>query len=134
MTDINISDVDYIVLLVAAALSFGFGFLYFSERVAGATFMEIHQTKADAPMAVPLLLEAVHVLLLSWLIAVFYMLQMDHGLVRGIGLLFGATMIVSYFAIAGFTQKPPKLGIMNSGYFIGVVVVNLATQYVSRII
>ena len=41
-------------------------------------------------MVQPMVLEAVSLLLLSWLIAVFYLLQMDHGMARGIGLLFGA--------------------------------------------
>ena len=53
-------------------------------------------------------------------------------MMRGIGLLFGLTMIVSYFAAAGFSQKPYKLAFINSGYFIGVVVINLLTQYISR--
>lgn len=134
MSDINLTDVNYVVVLIAAALSFGFGFIYFSERFAGSTFMQIHRTKQDAPMAMPLLLEGVNLLLLSWLIAVFFMLQMNHGLVRGIGLLFAVTIIVGHFAAAGFTQKPTKLAVMNSGYFIGVIMVNVATQYVSRMI
>ena len=93
--------------------------------------MQIHQTKPDVSMARALVLEVIALLLLSWLIAAFYMLQMDHGMMRGIGLL---SMIFSYFAAAGFSQKPYKLAFINSGYFIGVVVINLLTQYISRMI
>jgi hypothetical protein len=121
-------------VLIAALISFGYGYLYFSERFAGKDFMQIHQTKPDAPMLRPLVLEAINLLLLSWLIAVFYMLQFDYGMVRGIGLLFGLTILLSYFVVAGFSQKPTKLAVVNSGYFIGVVVINLLAQYVSRMI
>lgn len=134
MDMLHLTDVDFIVVLVAAVLSFGYGFLYFSERFAGKDFMQIHQTKPDVSMARALVLEVIALLLLSWLIAAFYMLQMDHGMMRGIGLLFGLAMIVSYFAAAGFSQKPYKLAFINSGYFIGVVVINLLTQYISRMI
>lgn len=134
MDMIQLTDVDFVTVLVAAALSLGYGFLYYSERFAGKDFMQIHQTKPDVSMARPLVLETIGLLLLAWLIAVFYMLQMDHGMARGIGLLFGLFMIVGFFAGAGFAQKPYKLALINSGYFIGVVIINLLTQYVSRMI
>lgn len=132
MTMLNVTDVNFVAVLVAAAISFGYGFVYFSERFAGKAFQEIHQTKTDVSMVQPMVLEAVSLLLLSWLIAVFYLLQMDHGMARGIGLLFGAVMVIGYFSEAAWSQKPAKLAVINSGYFIGVVVINLLTQYFVR--
>ena len=131
MTMLNVTDVNFVAVLVAAAISFGYGFVYFSERFAGKAFQEIHQTKTDVSMVQPMVLEAVS-LLLSWLIAVFYLLQMDHGMARGIGLLFGAVMVIGYFSEAAWSQKPAKLAVINSGYFIGVVVINLLKQYFVR--
>lgn len=132
MTMINVTDVNFVIVLIAAAISYGYGFVYFSERFAGTAFMQIHQTKSDVSMARPLVLEAINLLLLSWLIAVFFMLQIDHQLVRGIGLLFALTVLLSYFVAAGFAQKPTKLAVINSGYFVGVVAINLAVQFISR--
>ena len=105
MDMLHLTDVDFIVVLVAAVLSFGYCFLYFSERFAGKGFMQIHQTKPDVSMARALVLELIALLLLSWLIAAFYVLQIEHGMMRGIGLLFGLTVMVGYFVIAGFSQK-----------------------------
>ena len=93
MEMINVMDVNLVLIVVGAALAFGWGFVYFSERVAGTAFMEINGTKTDAPMMVPMALEALYLLLLSWLVAVFYMLQMDHG----IGAIFSATVIIGFF-------------------------------------
>jgi len=39
MDALQLTDVDFVVVLVAAVLSFGYGFLYFSERFAGKGFM-----------------------------------------------------------------------------------------------
>ena len=71
MEMINVMDVNLVLIVVGAALAFGWGFVYFSERVAGTAFMEINGTKTDAPMMVPMALEALYLLLLSWLVAVF---------------------------------------------------------------
>ena len=74
MEMINVMDVNLVLIIIGAALAFGWGFIYFSERVAGKAFMEMNSTKSDGPMMVPMALEALYLLLLSWLIAVFYML------------------------------------------------------------
>ena len=94
--------------------------------------MEMNSTKSDGPMMVPMALEALYLLLLSWLIAVFYMLQIDHSMVRGIGAIFSATVIISYFSSAAWSQRPMKLARLNSGYFIGWIVILLLTNYVGR--
>ena len=86
----------------------------------------------NGPMMVPMALEALYLLLLSWLIAVFYMLQMDHSMVRGIGAIFSATVIIGYFSSAAWSQRPMKLAGLNSGYFIGCIVILLLTNYVGR--
>lgn len=132
MEMINVMDVNLALIIVGAALSFGWGFVYFSERVAGKAFMEINGTKSDAPMLAPIALETLYLLLLSWLVAVFYMLQMDHGMVHGIGAIFSATVIIGYFSSAAWSQRPMKLAGLNSGYFIGCIVILLLTQYVGR--
>ena len=64
MEMINVMDVNLVLIVVGAALAFGWGFVYFSERVAGTAFMEINGTKTDAPMMVPMALEALYLLLL----------------------------------------------------------------------
>ena len=132
MEMVNVMDVNLVLILIGAALAFGWGFVYFSERVAGKAFMEINGTKSDAPMLVPMALEALYLLLLSWLVAVFYMLQMDHGMVRGIGAIFSATVIIGHFSAAAWSQRPMMLAGLNSGYFVGVIVILLLTNYVSR--
>ena len=45
MEMINVMDVNLVLIVVGAALAFGWGFVYFSERVAGKAFMEINGTK-----------------------------------------------------------------------------------------
>ena len=134
MEMINVMDVDLVLIIVGAALAFGWGFVYFSERVAGKAFMEINSTSSDKSMLAPMALEALYLLLLSWLVAVFYMLQMDHGMARGIGAIFSATVIIGYFSSAAWSQRPMKLAGLNSGYFIGCIVILLLTNYVGRMI
>ena len=134
MEMINVMDVNLVLIIIGAALAFGWGFVYFSERVAGKAFMEMNSTKSDGPMMVPMALEALYLLLLSWLIAVFYMLQMDHGTARGIGVIFSATVIIGFFSSAAWSQRPMKLDGLNSGYFIGCIIILLLTQYVGRMI
>ena len=133
MEMINVMDVKFVLIIVGAALAFGWGFFYFSNRVAGEAFREMNSTKSDGPMMVPMALEALYLLLFSWLIAVFYMLQMDHSMVRGIGAIFLATVINSYFSSAAWSQRPMKLAGLNSGYFIGCIVILLLTNYVGRL-
>lgn len=134
MEMINVMDVNPVLILVGAVLAFAWGFFYFSERVVGAAFMEINGTKSDDPMLVPMVLEALYLLFLSWLVAVFYMLQMDQGMVRGIGAIFSATIIIGYFASAAWAQKPMKLAAMSSGNFIGCIIILLLANYVWRMI
>ena len=134
MEMINVMDVNLVLIVVGAALAFGWGFVYFSERVAGTAFMEINGTKTDAPMMVPMALEALYLLLLSWLVTVFYMLQMDHGMVRGIGVIFSETVIIGFFSSAAWSQRPMKLAGLNSGYFIGCIIILLLTNYVGRML
>lgn len=132
MNMLNVTDVNIVTLIIGAALAFGWGWLYFSERMAGKALMEINQLKADAPMAVPMVLELVYLLFLSWLVAVFYKLQIDYGMMRGIGPIFSATVITAFFSAAAWMQKPMKMALINSGYFIGCIVVLVLTQFVSR--
>ena len=88
----------------------------------------MNSTKSDGPMILPMALEALYLLLLSSLIAVFYMLQMGHSMVRGIGAIFSATVIIGYFSSAAWSQRPMKLAGLNSGYFIGCIVILLLTN------
>lgn len=134
MEMVNIMDVNYAAIIVGAILAFGWGFVYFSERFAGKAFMEINATKTVQSMLVPMMLEGLYVLLLSWLVAVFYLLQMDHGMVRGIGAIFVATVIIGHFSGAAWAQRPMKLAGLNSGYFVGCMVILLLTQAASRMI
>ena len=134
MEMINVMDVNLALIIVGAVLAFAWGFFYFSERTAGKAFMEINGTKSDAPMLTPMALEALYLLLLSWLVAVFYMLQMDHGMVRGIGAIFSATVIIGHFSGAAWAQRPMKLAAINSGYFIGCIIILLLTNYIGRMI
>ncbi|MGB0478039.1 MAG: hypothetical protein ACPGJJ_01700 [Parvibaculales bacterium] len=110
MEMINVMDVNLMLMIIGAALAFGWGFVYFSERVAGTAFMEINGTKTDAPMMVPMALEALYLLLLSWLVAVFYMLQMDHGMVRGIGAIFLGYGDYRLFFICRLVTKADESG------------------------
>lgn len=71
MEMINVMDVNLVLIVVGALSAFVWGFVYFSERVAGKAFMEINGTKTDAPMMVPMALEALYLLLLSWLVGCF---------------------------------------------------------------
>ena len=132
MEMINVMDVNFVLIIVGAALAFGWGFFYFSNRVAGKAFTEMNSTKSDGPMMVPMALEALYLLLLSWLVAVFYMLQIDHSMVRGIGAIFSATVIIGYFSSAAWSQRPMKLAGLNSVYFMGCIVILLLTNYVGR--
>lgn len=132
MTMLTVMDVNIVAILIGAAVSFAFGYAYFSERFAGAAFQAINQTKPEGSMAVPMALEIAYLLLLAWLVAVFYGLQMDHNTARGIGALFGATIIVGNFSSAAWSQKPAKLAVLNSGYFVGVVIIMLLTHYIIR--
>ncbi len=134
MDSINVMDVSFLPLIIGAVLAFFWGYFYFSERMVGKTFMEINATKPDQSMLMPMALEALYLLLLSWLVAVFYTLQMDHGMVRGIGAIFAATVIIGHFSGAAWAQRPMKLAALNSGYFVGCIVILLLTQYVGRMI
>lgn len=131
---INVMDVNRVAVLIGAVLAFAWGFVFFSERVAGKAFQEINQTTADKSMLPAMALEALYLLLLSWLIAVFYMLQMDHGMARGIGAIFSATVIIGHFSGAAWSQRPMKLAGLNAGYFVGCVVILLLTQFISRMV
>lgn len=131
---VNVMDVIRVAVLICAVLAFAWGFVFFSERVAGKAFQEINQTTADKSMLPAMALEALYLLLLSWLIAVFYMLQMDHGMARGIGAIFSATVIIGHFSGAAWSQRPMKLAGLNAGYFVGCVVILLLTQFISRMV
>ena len=77
--------------------------------------MEMNSTKSDGPMIMSMALEAFYLVLLSWLFAVFYMLQMDQSMVRSIGAICSATVIIGYFSSAAWSQRPIKLAGLNSG-------------------
>ncbi len=110
MQMITVMDVNFVLIIVGAALAFGWGFFYFSNRVAGKAFTEMNSTKSDGPMIVPMALEALYLLLLSWLIAVFYMLQMDHSMVRGIGAIFLGNGDYRLFFICRMVAKTDEDG------------------------
>lgn len=135
MTMLNETDVDVWTIIIGAGLAFGWGWFFYSERRAGRFFMEeMPAMKSSELPRLSLALEALYLLLLSWLVAVFYMLQMDYELVRGIGPIFAAIVIIRYFAAAAWVQRPMKLAALDSGYFVGCIVILLLTQLVSRMI
>ena len=77
--------------------------------------MEMNSTKSDGPIMMSMAPEAFYLLLLLWLVAVFYMLQMDHSMVRSIGAIFSAIVIIGYFSSSTWSETPIKLAGLNSG-------------------
>ena len=131
---ISITDVGWVSILVGAVVTFGWGFIYFNPRFVGASFQQIHGTKEGQSMMPAMLLEALYLLLLSWLVAIFYLLQMENGHVRGIGVIFIATVLVGHLSSAAWTQKPMKAGWIDGGYFLGAMVILVLTQHFSRML
>ncbi len=135
MESFQITDVSLLTVIIGAVLAFSWGFVYFSDRLFVKQFRQVHNIAADAkPPAKAMVYEAINLLLLSWFVSLLYSLQMEHAMLRGIGLLFGLIMISGFFSETAWLQKGMKAACLSTGYFIGIIVILVLTNHLGRML
>ena len=138
MESLVITDVSWGAVLTGAVLIFVLGWFWYSSFATA--FMDAHgipmpeDPSGQRPAAINMILQIISNLLLSWLVAIFYMTIFVHGQLRGILALFVVLYVLDILTgyLWHMKAKPYKAWMIDSGNLIVSILVLVGVNYAFR--